>query len=62
MIFILILRNSVKSIQLVLNEFVIAAKKDFSITAGAFTKARKKLKHTAYIELNNDIIDIYYKD
>lgn len=62
MIFILILRNSVKSIQLVLNEFVIAAKKDFSITAGAFTKARKKLKHTAYIELNNDIVDIYYKD
>jgi hypothetical protein len=61
-IFILILRNSVKSIQLVLNEFVIAEKKDFSITAGAFTKARKKLKHTAYIELNNDIIDICYKD
>lgn len=62
MVFILILRNSVKSIQLVLNEFVIDAKKDFSITAGAFTKARKKLKHTAYSELNDDIIDIYYKD
>lgn len=62
MIFILILRNSVKSIQLVLNEFVIDAKKDFSITAGAFTKARKKLKHTAYTELNDDIICLYYKD
>lgn len=61
-IFILILRNSVRSIQLVLNEFVIDAKKDFSITASAFTKARKKLKHTAYSELNDDIIGIYYKD
>jgi len=61
-IFILILRHSVKSIQLILNEFVIYAKKDFLITAGAFTKARKKLKHTAYTELNDDIIDIYYKD
>lgn len=60
--FILILRNSVKSLQLILNEFVIDANKDYSITAGAFTKARKKLKHTAYIELNDDIIDIYYKD
>jgi hypothetical protein len=47
---------------LVLNEFVLDAKKNFSITAGAFTKARKKLKHTAYTELNDDIINLYYKD
>ena len=60
--FILILRNSVKSLQLILNEFVIDANKDYSITAGAFTKARKKLKHTAFTELNDDIINIYYKD
>lgn len=49
LMFILILRKSVKSIQLILNEFVIETEKDFNITAGAFTKARKKLKHTAYI-------------
>lgn len=60
--FILILRSSVKSLQLVLNEFVLDANKSFTITAGAFTKARKKLKHTAFIELNDDIINIYYKD
>ena len=36
--------------------------KAFSITAGAFTRARKKLKHTAYVELNEDILEIYYKD
>src|SRR3990167_10212522 len=36
--------------------------KKFSITAGAFCRARKKLLHTAYVELNDDIIGIYYKD
>jgi hypothetical protein len=61
-IFILILRNSVKSIQLVLNEFTLDAAMKFSITAGAFCRARKKLLHTAYVELNNDIIGIYYRD
>jgi hypothetical protein len=61
-LFILILRSSVKSLQLVLNEFVLDTHKDFTITAGAFTKARKKLKHTAYIELNDDIINHYYQD
>lgn len=61
-VFIIILQNSVKSLQLILNEFVLDMNKHFSITAGAFTRARKKLKHTAYIELNNDIIDIYYEN
>ncbi len=59
-VFILILKISVKLLQLVLNEFVLEAGQDFSVTSGAFTKARKKLKHTAYIEMNDDIIDIYY--
>lgn len=61
-LFILILRSSVKSLQNVLNEFTLAQDKAFTITAGAFTKARKKLKHTAYIELNEDITKIYYRD
>lgn len=47
---------------MVLNEFTLDADKKFSITAGAFCRARKKLLHTAYVELNDDIIDIYYKD
>ncbi len=45
-----------------MNEFVLEMDKNFSITASAFTKARKKLKHTAYLELNDDIIDIYYRN
>lgn len=45
-----------------LNEFITHHELDFTITSGAFTKARKKLKHTAFIELNQGLIDIYYKD
>lgn len=60
--FILLLKKSVKSIQLILNEFVLSENKDYTITAGAFTKARKKFKHTAFIELNEDILETYYRD
>jgi len=61
-LFILILRNSIKSLQLMLNEFVIHCNKTFCITASAFTQARSKLKHTAYEELNNSIVSQYYND
>lgn len=60
--FTLLIRKSVKSIQLLLNEFLLDTHQHFSITAGAFTKARKKFKHTAFIELNELLIDIYYRD
>jgi hypothetical protein len=61
-VFLLVLRNSVKSLQLMLNEFVLHAKKEYLITASAFTQARKKLKHGAFIELNDDMIFLYYKE
>ena len=61
-VFILILRNSVKSLQLMLNEFAMQCNKSFYITASAFTQARTKLKHTAYIELNDGIVSRYYDE
>ena len=60
-VFLLIIKKSVKSLQLVLNEWVLASKKDFSVTAGALTRARKKLRHTAYVELNEDLVRLYYQ-
>lgn len=60
-VFLLIIKKSVKSLQLVLNEWVLDTKKDFSVTAGALTRARKKLKHTAYVELNEDLVRLYYQ-
>jgi hypothetical protein len=45
-----------------LNEFVLHTKKDFTVTASAFTQARQKLKHTAFLELNNGIVTKYYEE
>jgi hypothetical protein len=61
-IFALILRNSVKSLQLMLNEFVLQLKIDGIITASAFSQARKKLKHTAFMEINDGLVSIFYRD
>ena len=45
-----------------LNEFILQTKRDYTITASAFSQARKKLKHTAFIELNDGIVSSYYKE
>lgn len=58
----LILRKSTKSIQLSLNEFVMQTGENITVTSGAFTKARKKLKHSAFIELNDDIVNLFYSE
>jgi hypothetical protein len=61
-VFMLILRKSVKSIQLTLNELFMNGYIGKVTSASAYTQARKKLKHTAFIELNEDILGIYYED
>lgn len=59
-VIVLVLRKSVKSLQLTLNEFIAHTFKSFTITASAFTQARQKLSYTAFVELNNDIVNLYY--
>jgi hypothetical protein len=61
---ILILQKSVKSMQLVLNEvFMKLGLVLETASSSAFTQARHKLLHTAYIELNKRaIVDIVYSD
>ena len=61
-VFLLILRSSVKSLQNVLNEFVLHLKLQYTITSSAFTQARKKLSHTAFIELNDHTVSFYFRD
>lgn len=58
----LILKKSIKSLQLVLNELFIQKHIDSTVSSSAYSQARKKLKHTAFIELNDGAIKIYYKD
>lgn len=60
MIFIVLLRKSVKSLQIVLNELFMQGRMTKIVTASGYTQARQKLKHTAFIELNEGIIDLYY--
>jgi len=60
----LLLKKSIKSIQNRLNEFFKELECEYTnACASAFTKARSKLLHTAFIELNQKaIVDIMYND
>lgn len=63
MILTIILRKSVKSIQLNLNELVTQLPQSImSVTNSAYTQARAKLKHTAFIALNQVIMESVYTD
>ena len=61
-VFILIFRNTVKSLQIMLNEFILLKNYTFTITGSAFSQARRKLKYTAFKELNENIVSLYYQD
>ena len=60
--------KSVKSLQLVLNEFFGALSMCMSLSAltvsnSAFSQARQKLSHTAFIELHRTaVVETYYAD
>ena len=61
-IFMQIFRKTVKSLQLSLNELFMTNHVATPVSSSAYTQARNKFKHTAFIELNNDIIDLFYSD
>jgi len=59
LIMLFVLQKTLKSIQRHLHEFLdeLAAGQLFEpVTAGAWTHARAKLKHTAFIELNQEVV------
>lgn len=58
----LLLRRSVKSLQLILNEFY-RREELTQVSASAFCQARQKFKHTAFIELLRDqVVAPFYAD
>lgn len=58
----IILRKSVKPLQSMVNEAMAAAGVE-SVTASAYTQARHKLLHTAFIELNQTaVVEVMYGD
>jgi len=60
----LLLRKGVKSLQLMLNEWVLGlAEEAEPVSASAFTQARAHLRHTAFIELNQcAVVEVMYRD
>jgi hypothetical protein len=62
MVLVLILRKSMKSLQLVVNE-LMAWLEAPPVTASAFSQARYQLKHEAFMELNRKaVVDTLYGD
>jgi hypothetical protein len=61
-VLMLILKKSIKSLQLVLNELFIQNLIGGPVSSSAYSQARKKFKHTAFIELNEGAVKIYYSD
>lgn len=61
-VFMQILRKTVKSLQVTLNELFMSNYITSTVSASAYTQARKKFKHTAFVELNDDILNIFYSD
>jgi hypothetical protein len=61
---VIMLRKGVKSLQLSLNEFIPKlGLPALTVTNMAFVKARRKLKHTAFIELNQRaVVNVMYDD
>ena len=61
-VLVLILRKSVKSLQNVVNEAMAWLTAD-PVTASAFSQARYRLQHTAFIELNQKaVVESRYRD
>lgn len=59
---VLMLRKTLKSAQLMLNEFSLLLEAE-PVSASAWTQARAHLKHTAFIELNEQaIVEVCYED
>lgn len=58
----LLLRKSAKSLQCVVNEFFTVLGVE-SVTGAAFSQARKHIRHTAFIELNEKaVVNVLYQD
>ena len=61
-VLVLILRKSVKSLQNVVNEAMAWLMVE-PVTASAFSQARYKLQHTAFIELNQQaVVESRYRE
>ena len=58
----MIMKKSSKSLQNSLNDMQLDLGDDYTITNSAYTQARAKLNYTAFEELSNKTVELFYKD
>jgi len=58
----LMIKKSNKSIQNSLNDIKLNGDVDYAVTNSAYTQARAKLNYTAFEELSNKTVELFYKD
>jgi len=58
----LMIKKSNKSIQNSLNDIKLNGDVNYTITNSAYTQARAKLNYTAFEELSNKTVELFYKD
>ncbi len=56
------INKSNKSIQNSLNDMKLNKNINFKVSNSAYTQARAKLKHTAFIELSDKTVELFYRD
>ncbi len=61
-IFVTILRKSVKSLSIVMNELFMDGHIEVPVTPSAYTQARSKLRYTAFKELSDSIVEMRCSD
>jgi hypothetical protein len=58
----MIIKKSNKSIQNSLNDMKLSGDVDYTVTNSAYTQARAKLNYTAFEELGNKTVELFYAD
>ena len=58
----LMIKKSNKSIQNSLNDIKLSGDVDYTITNSAYTQARAKLSHTAFQEMSDKTVELFYRD
>ena len=58
----LIIKKSSKSSQNSLNDMLLNGDVDYTVTNSAYTQARAKLNYTAFVEMYQKTVELFYKD
>jgi len=58
----LMIKKSSKSSQNSLNDMLLSGNVDYTVTNSAYTQARAKLNYTAFVEMSQKTVELFYED